>query len=502
MEGKLRTWLSLGLALGLMVTMAIALMLPVSAAPKGGGGGKPPKDPPADEIPPDAVTPLNVDSWTADTVTLSWTATGDDGMDGTASSYDVRYSTSPIDDGNWGSAYQATGEPVPQAPLSPETFTVNGLLPDRTYFFRLKVADEVPNFSALSDEASATTDVGTWIVDEVDSGPVSGWILPVYDAGGKPSIAFASQGALRYAHFDGTSWGVEVVDPTGTEAIDLAFDPITGYPALSYGIARSLHFASFNGSSWDLEVVEAADVAVGTSLAFDSSGAPSICYRGKTGKGKRAKKGLRFAVKNGSSWDLEFVREADNALVHDGGHAYDSSGAPCVAFRTLIPNTFYYDMLYARHDGVAWVIETIEANARKPAGPNLAFDNSGNPSVDYRWWSQGAGGDNGFIGFASRIGPDDWPSEIVDNSCRTYNAGGPLAFDSSGTPWVSFASDHSGPNSPCAGVWVAHFDGAQWMKEVVRTGYASGVHLALDSSGQPSVAYRDNVTGALLFAYK
>ena len=47
-------------------------------------------------------------------LTLTWTATGDDGSNGAASSYDVRYSTSAINNGNWNAATQATGEPSPQ----------------------------------------------------------------------------------------------------------------------------------------------------------------------------------------------------------------------------------------------------------------------------------------------------------------------------------------------------------------------------------------------------
>ena len=58
---------------------------------------------------------------------LSWTAPGDDGATGTATTYDVRYSTSTITAGNWASATQATGEPAPSVAGSAETFTVTGL---------------------------------------------------------------------------------------------------------------------------------------------------------------------------------------------------------------------------------------------------------------------------------------------------------------------------------------------------------------------------------------
>jgi len=86
---------------------------------------------------------------------LTWTAPGDDGATGTVNSYDVRYSTASINDSNWASATQASGEPSPSAAGSAESMTVSGLTPGQTYYFAIKSQDEVPNVSALSNVASA-----------------------------------------------------------------------------------------------------------------------------------------------------------------------------------------------------------------------------------------------------------------------------------------------------------------------------------------------------------
>ena len=115
----------------------------------------------ADGTAPDAVTDLATGTVTTSSVDLSWTAPGDDGATGTATTYDVRYSTSTITAGNWASATQATGEPAPQVAGSAETFTVTGLSESTTYFFAIKTSDEVPNESALSNVPSATTADGT-----------------------------------------------------------------------------------------------------------------------------------------------------------------------------------------------------------------------------------------------------------------------------------------------------------------------------------------------------
>jgi len=108
-----------------------------------------------DIIPPSAITDLATSNPMPDSITLTWTASGDDGDVGTASQYDIRYSTSPIDEGNWDAATQVDGEPAPSPSGTAETFTVTGLFTATTYYFAMKVADEVPNWSELSNIASA-----------------------------------------------------------------------------------------------------------------------------------------------------------------------------------------------------------------------------------------------------------------------------------------------------------------------------------------------------------
>ncbi len=112
---------------------------------------------PPDTTPPADITDLAASNPQSNSVDLSWTAPGDDGTTGTASSYDVRYSTSTITEVNWDSASQASGEPTPSSAGSPESMTVSGLDPETPYFFAIKTSDEVPNVSGLSNVVSETT---------------------------------------------------------------------------------------------------------------------------------------------------------------------------------------------------------------------------------------------------------------------------------------------------------------------------------------------------------
>lgn len=110
-----------------------------------------------DSIPPAAVTDLAAFDPASNSMRLSWTATGDDGLTGTASYYQVRYSTSPITEANFYDATRAGTEPDPGPLGTAEEMEVRGLDFDTSYYFAVKVYDEWGNGSALSNVAVETT---------------------------------------------------------------------------------------------------------------------------------------------------------------------------------------------------------------------------------------------------------------------------------------------------------------------------------------------------------
>jgi len=197
--------LIVGLVLGLLLGLA-----PTAAYADGGVTGSFT----VDNEPPVAVTNLAVTSASYTSLTLTWTAPGDDGNVGTATQYDIRYSTSTITDANWNSATQCSGEPTPQPAGSPETFTVMGLSSGTRYYFGLKTADEVPNWSALSNIASGVTlgggggeGEGGW------AGPPS-YYLSVDFMGKTSTMKISEAGVLQEA--------VTLVSPDGVWTLEIA----------------------------------------------------------------------------------------------------------------------------------------------------------------------------------------------------------------------------------------------------------------------------------------
>ena len=82
---------------------------------------------------------------------LSWTAPGDDGTEGTAAAYIIRYNPLPITEETWATSTDVPNALVPQPAGSLESMTVTGLVPGSAYHFALKTQDEVPNTPGVSN---------------------------------------------------------------------------------------------------------------------------------------------------------------------------------------------------------------------------------------------------------------------------------------------------------------------------------------------------------------
>lgn len=104
-----------------------------------------------------AIACLGASSLFAIDATLTWTAPGNDGTIGQATTYDIRYSVAFITDANWAQATPVPNLPAPKPAGTKESFKVTNLSPATTYYFAIKTADATPNWSALSNIAIKTT---------------------------------------------------------------------------------------------------------------------------------------------------------------------------------------------------------------------------------------------------------------------------------------------------------------------------------------------------------
>jgi len=115
-----------------------------------------------DVVQPAQVLDLAVEQTSENSMTLSWTAVGDDGSaNGPASSYQMRYSSQPLTEENrlqwWAAATPVQNLPAPADPGTLQNVTITGLDIEQQYFFVLQVGDDVGNLSELSQVASGST---------------------------------------------------------------------------------------------------------------------------------------------------------------------------------------------------------------------------------------------------------------------------------------------------------------------------------------------------------
>jgi hypothetical protein len=109
-----------------------------------------------DIVPPANVSNLFVPNFGRTSLAVSWTAPGDDGTSGTATEYDLRYSTSSITDASFGSATRVTTG-APHVAGSSECLVVTPLSSCTTYYFAIKTRDEAGNWSGVSNVWPGTT---------------------------------------------------------------------------------------------------------------------------------------------------------------------------------------------------------------------------------------------------------------------------------------------------------------------------------------------------------
>jgi hypothetical protein len=98
--------------------------------------------------------PAWVASSMADSVTLIWTAPGEDSLVGRADRYDLRYSTQLITAQNFGQADSATRMPLPATPGTRQSYVLDGLPSGVLHYIAIKTADQAGNWSAISNVIS------------------------------------------------------------------------------------------------------------------------------------------------------------------------------------------------------------------------------------------------------------------------------------------------------------------------------------------------------------
>jgi len=380
-----------------------------------------------------------------------------------------------------------------------------------TYYIRLKVADEVPNLSPLSNEAIGTTGAGVWSRDVVAVLEPGSHMndLEFDPRDGHPSIAFIGYNPfnsgydLKLAHWNGNAWTTEVINSlaAANNGIDLVFEPGTGFPTLSYSASGQVKFARWNGASWILETVEASNAGGWTALAYDAAGHPSVAYHRTSGSRNRTVVELMFAVKVGAAWSRETVVTGGRSDFNKA-MAYDPSGNPTIAYVESVYTQngafLYHQLNFARKSGTGWTIELVPKDPLDNFGLGLDMEYdplTGQPAISHKG---GPSCDQYRVFFSRRVGINQWNTEVIEGPLGVCGSGGTsLEFDAWGVPHVAFGLD------TLPRIKLARWNGLAW--EIELLGCSSQVEvcrgaLEIDSLGRPALSHR--VGGELWYSVR
>lgn len=325
---------------------------------------------PVDEVPPAAVTDLHEQTNTDDSVTLAWTAPGDNGTEGTAARYDIRYSQGEIDADNFATATQWPDPPAPSAAGATDSVTITSLTIGMEYTFALVSYDEADNPSALSniaraipgstdtDPPTAVSDLAAETIDE-DTVRLS-WTAPTEDVDQPASaydIRFSEGDITDDASFDAAT---AVAAPPAPQApgtaesleIDGLTDGVTYHFALkSRDEVMNWSDISNVPSATPADITGPADIQDLAVTGFDDTTISlSWTAPGDDGtEGTATVYSLRYsdsAITDQASWDAatEYAIDAPQA----------AGSAETATIDGLTPGQHYWVNIRARDDAGAW----------------------------------------------------------------------------------------------------------------------------------------------------
>jgi hypothetical protein len=168
---------------------------------------------------------LGVTASLAGSVTLWWSAPGDDSLTGRATRFDLRYSNQTITSGNFSQAVAAMNLPSPGLPGSIQSARIDALTSGQTYYFAIKSADERNNWSLMSNVISRVPQEVAGVEDALALHFSAPWPNPARE-GTRFHLELPSPMQVQVAVFDVGGRRVRMLldGPRGVGTNDLTFD--------------------------------------------------------------------------------------------------------------------------------------------------------------------------------------------------------------------------------------------------------------------------------------
>jgi hypothetical protein len=356
-----------------------------------------------DPTPPAMIEDLATTGVSGNSVGLEWTAPGDDGDEGTASSYSLRYSTDgPITDStSFANATVVSGVPAPDTASTVQSDTVSGLPYNTEVHFAIRAYDNVGNAGDVSNSPSETTEPGPAISVDPGSFDVA---LEVEDSteqtltvthegapGAAPlewsaSVGAAPEDMTTPSEVAATSESVSSTGGAGVAAASSSFDgqpSDVGQTAMTYQLddgssENGLGFGG-TGSTFDsmwlnaFQAVEGAGTVTQISTAFGC--ASSGCSAPVIPEGKEGIAVVYSDPDNdGNPDDAELLSQTSITVQDPGTDNFTTVDiAP-----TPVEGTFFVGVLLQNVDSNAYPMPMDESSTYQEASWAVATTNAGN----------------------------------------------------------------------------------------------------------------------------
>ncbi|MEW6516040.1 MAG: carboxypeptidase-like regulatory domain-containing protein [candidate division FCPU426 bacterium] len=312
-----------------------------------------------------------------------------------------------------------------------------------------------------------------WQVETVDSAGKVGWYSSLAcDSQDQLHVSYfdESNGALKYARWNGSDWAVQTVDADDCgRYTSLALDA-QDRPHITYA-GSGLRYARWTGKKWEITQVTRDYVQFSTSLALGPDGTCQIAYNA----GQR----LAYARQDGRAWQIQMLDVRGGPM--DCDLALDRRGWARIV--TVINRSD--DLKLLAWNGKAWLPNDPPATpANDGYWPSLAVDAAGGLHVS-SWESNHGRHSSGNLQYRYFDGKR-WFLELPDTEGDTgwYSS---LALDSEGNVHVGYH------NHTDWDLKYAVKRNGTWHNQVVdasgQVGYSAS--LALDTRGRPRISYYD-----------
>jgi hypothetical protein len=360
----------------------------------------------------------------------------------------------------------------------------------------------LPVLSYLPFQAQASQG---WLIYTVDSAGMTGLHSSLaLDSNGYPHISYfdSTTRDLKYAHWTGSIWTTEIVDPEDKDAIlysSFALDANDNpYIAYNYLIGPLKYAEDSNPNpdvtAWVIETVDAGTMGYSPSLSLDSAGNPHVAYNEFSNTGENA---LKYAKWNGSRWIVQIVESDEQFPPGWQSLKLDSSGNPHISYCKVfeVGPPFISDLKYAWVDTGIWYNVTVDSGY-VGTGISLALEN-GNPRIAYYEATSGLKYAEGTFSTFS-TGTINWEITTLGPIGDVGLNSPSLALDSMGNPHISYYNATDGNID----LQYASWSGSSWIVTNVDSlsSVGQGVSLALDSADKPHISYQDNTNGDLKYA--